>query len=109
MDINNNSEVEVALTHPEIGVITSGKGVYKHRKQLAQAPANIKISAAFMLLRDTDWTCLLTQFVSEVVADDDRAKATKKLDRIMNFTLEALHSSVKEEAISKANNRYRNN
>ena len=108
-DNNEQGEAVPAITHPEIGVITCGKDVYKHRKHLTQAPANIKTSAAFMLLRDMDWPVLLSQFVAEVVAKDDKAKATKKLDRVMNFVLMALHSSIQEEAHGNANNQYRNN
>ena len=109
---NNDEKGEAvpAISHPDIGLITNGKDVYKHRKQLANAPASIQTSAAFMLLRDTNWPVMLAKFVAEVVEkDDNNAKYTKKLDRIMNFVMMALHSSVQEEAHGVANDQYRNN
>lgn len=108
-DNNEQGEAVPAITHPKFGVITSGEDVYKHRKHLSQAPPNIKTSAAFMLLRDTNFPVLLAQFVAEVVAEDDNAKATKKLDRIMNFVLIALHSSIQEEARGELSSHYKNN
>tara|TARA_R100000808_G_C2148117_1_gene156220 strand:- start:2430 stop:2783 length:354 start_codon:yes stop_codon:yes gene_type:complete len=106
---NDEGELNPAISHPEFGVIKNGKDVYKLRKQLEKAPANIQTSAAFMLLRDTNWPVMLAKFVAEVVEKDEKAKYTKKLDRIMNFVTNALYSSVLEEARSVSSDQYRNN
>ena len=89
------SESPVIISHPKFGEIKSAKDVFKNREALANGPAGIQISAAWLLLSD-DWIeTLLPQFVTECVADSE-PKATHKLDHTLSFVLNALSARVKE-------------
>ena len=114
-----------SLIHsPKTGNIKTAKDVLKHRKALSHAPADVQIAAAWLLMNDTEWNPLLACFVAESLeaaecrkrAEDGekpklpKLKATKRLDKTMNFVLRALTERMDEMQKEKENDSpYRNN